>query len=113
MNTLPRPIGRMTFLGRVIIGAIAWVAIYMAFVWAVWFATGRGKENVPVVFLFFGLWVVAILLVAMCFVRFVIIARLAAIGANRWFALLLLVPYLNFFFVLFLLVYPMHDSKGT
>lgn len=37
----------------------------------------------------------------MCFIRFAVIARLASIGINRWFALLLLIPIVNCFFLLF------------
>jgi uncharacterized membrane protein YhaH (DUF805 family) len=106
MSTLPQPIGRASFFGRFILGVIASVAIYVAFTWALYFAIGRGHENVPVVFVFFGLWLVAFLFLVMCFVRFVIIARLASIGASRWFALLLLVPFVSILFVLVLLFYP-------
>jgi uncharacterized membrane protein YhaH (DUF805 family) len=106
MTTLPQPIGRASFLGRLVLGVIASVAIYVAFTWALYFAIGRGHENVPVVFLFFGLWLVAFLFLVMCFVRFVIIARLTSMGASRWFALLLLVPYVSILFVLVLLFYP-------
>src|SRR5580704_17235456 len=108
MNTLPQPIGRAVFLGRFILGVIASVALYLAFTWTLYFAIGRGHghEKVPVVFLLFGLWVVGFLFLVMCFVRFVIIARLASIGANRWFALLILVPYVSILFALALLFYP-------
>jgi uncharacterized membrane protein YhaH (DUF805 family) len=106
MSTLPQPIGRAAFFGRFILGVIASVAIYVAFTWALYFAIGRGHENVPVVFLFFGLWLVAFLFLVMCFVRFVIIARLVSIGANRWFALLFLIPLVCQLFLLFLLFCP-------
>jgi hypothetical protein len=108
MSTLPQPIGRAAFLARFILGVIASVAIYVAFTWVLYFSysTVRGRENVPVVFLFFGLWLVAFLYLVMCFVRFVIIARLTSMGASRWFALLLLVPYVSILFVLVLLFYP-------
>ena len=112
MSTLPQPIGRAAFLGRLVLGVIASVAIYVAFTWALYYAIGRGHENVPVVFLFFGLWLVAFLFVVMCLVRFVIIARLASMGASRWFALLLLVPYVSILFVLVLLFYPAKVEVG-
>ncbi len=108
MTTLPQPIGRAAFLGRLLVGIIASVSLYVGFTWALWFALGRGRvpENVPVVFLFFGLWLVAFIFLVMCFVRFVIVARLASMGASRWFALLLLIPYVSIIFVLVLLFYP-------
>jgi len=106
MRTLPQPIGRAAFLVRFILGVIASVAIYVAFAWALYFSIGRGHENVPVVFVLFGLWLVAFLFLVMCFVRFVIIARLASMGASRWLALLLLVPIVSILFVLVLLFYP-------
>lgn len=106
MNRLPQPIGRAAFLGRFILGVIAYVAIYAAFTWALYFAIGRGQENVAVVFLFFGLWLTAFLFLVACFVRFVVVARLASIGANRWLALLILIPYINILFLFLLMVYP-------
>jgi hypothetical protein len=106
MTTLPQPIGRAAFLGRLILGVVASVAIYVAFTWALYFAIGRGHESVPAVFVFFGLWLVAFLFLVMCVIRFVIVARLASIGASRWFALLLLIPYVSILFVLVLLFYP-------
>jgi len=119
MTTLPQPIGRAAFLGRLLIGIIASVSLYVGFTWAQWFAIGRGRipENVPVVFLFFGFWLVAFIFLVMCFVRFVIVARLASMGACRWFALLLLIPYVSIIFVLVLLFYPAkievrHDAVG-
>ena len=108
MSTLPNPIGRLAFLGRLLVGIVASVALYLGFVWGMWFAIGRGRvpESVPVVFLCFGLWFVAFIFLAMCFVRFGIVARLASIGANRWLALLILIPYVSILFLLFLLFYP-------
>jgi uncharacterized membrane protein YhaH (DUF805 family) len=106
MTTLPQPIGRAAYLGRFVLGVIASVAIYVAFTWALYFSIGRGRENVPVVFLCFGLWLAAFIFLVMCFVRFVIVARLASMGASRWFALLLLIPYVSILFVLALLFYP-------
>jgi hypothetical protein len=82
------------------------MAIYVAFTWALYFSTGQGKENISVVVIFFGLWLAAFLFLVMCFVRFVIIARLVSMGASRWFALLLLIPYFNFFLILVLLFRP-------
>ena len=106
MSTLPRPIGRVAFLARFIIAIIAIPLLYVLFSWALWLTMGQGKENVPLVFLFFAMWLVAFLFLVMCFIRFVIIARLASIGMNRWYALLLLVPFVGLLFVLFLLFCP-------
>jgi hypothetical protein len=106
MTTLPQPIGRAAFLARFILGIIASVTIYVAFTWALYFAIGRDRENVPVVFLFFGLWLAAFLFLVLCYVRFAIIARLTSMGVSRWFALLLLIPYASILFVLVLLFYP-------
>ena len=106
MNTLPEPIGRLAFLARFSVAIVANVLLYLLFVWALWFATGRDKENVSLVALLFGVWFVAFLFWVMCFIRFVIIARLVSIGMSRWSALLLLVPMVGFVFVLFLLFCP-------
>jgi hypothetical protein len=49
----------------------------------------------------------------MCFIRFVVIARLVSIGASRWFAVLILIPIINLFFMLFLLLYPARSASDV
>jgi phosphoglycerol transferase MdoB-like AlkP superfamily enzyme len=108
MTTLPKPIGRLAFLCRLLLGNLAVVGLYVGFNRALWFASGRGQEpeNGSVVLLFFGLWVVLLIFLIMCFVRFVIVARLVSIGVSRWLTFLVLSPYISFVFLLFLLCYP-------
>ncbi len=113
MSTFPKPIGRAAFLGWFILGVIASMALQVSFRWALYFSTGRGKENLPVLTLLFGLWFVAFLFLVVCFVRFAIIPRLASTGTNRWVALLLLVPLANLLLVMFLLLCPAQKQPNT
>lgn len=106
MTTLPQPIGRLVFLGRFVIAIIAFEVLNEFFIWVMFSSTRHGEEQVSLVFFTFAVWVILLLFLAMCFIRFAIIARLASIGLNRWFALLLLIPVVNFFFILFLLFKP-------
>jgi hypothetical protein len=111
MTTLPQPISRLSFLVRFVIAIVANILLYLGLTWGLYFAFGRGKENVPVVFGFFSVWLVAFILLVMCFIRFVVIARLTSIGINRWYALLILVPYVGVLFMLFLLFCPVDFAR--
>ena len=106
MNQLPKPIGRLNFLGRYILAAVTIFALEIIFEWAFYFCVKSGKENLAAIFSFGAVFVVIILFWFLCFIRFIIIARLVSIGLNRWYALLLLLPFANFVFLLFLLFCP-------
>jgi hypothetical protein len=106
MNQLPKPIGRLNFLGRYILAAITIFASEIIFEWAYYFCAKSGKENLPAIFSFGAVFIVIFLFWFLCFIRFIIIARLVSIGLNRWYALLLLLPFVNFVFLLFLLFCP-------
>jgi hypothetical protein len=70
------------------------------------FAKSYGIQNEAVIISIVLVVILATIFVALCFIRYVIIARLVSLGWNRWSAMLILIPYINFIFSLVLLFYP-------
>ena len=106
MTTLPKPIGRLAFLGRWLLAILGYFVLYVFLTWTLWLGIKGDNENIFFLVLPMILWLLAFLFLVMCFVRFAVIARLVSIGYNRWCALFLLVPLVNILFMLFLLFCP-------
>ena len=102
MNTLPRPIGRVEFLARWIAVGVVGRLLYELFSRALDFAEAHGTMMIAIGIVGALLYVLLLVWV----IRFVFIARLVSIGWNRWYVLLILVPFVQALFMLFLLFCP-------
>lgn len=108
MSTLPQPIGRLIFLARFV-----WFTVVLVFAEAIVMGAMMVASSFPTsptdtilfilnIIIFYGIFIFLL----MCIVRFAIIARLVSIGANRWWAVLIIVPLVNFIFLIWLLACP-------
>jgi hypothetical protein len=96
MNIFSSPIGRLAFLGRYIL------AIVPLAVGGVVLGIGNQNQNVILMLLSLVLEVSGLIYI----IGFTMFPRLVSVGMSKWFTLLLFVPIVNLFFVLFLLFCP-------
>jgi uncharacterized membrane protein YhaH (DUF805 family) len=107
MGKLSQPIGRVAFFIRLLITLIVFALLEP-------FAdieSSNGHVAAINVVIFVG-WLVSFVFLLLCFVRYVLVTRLASIGLSRWYAALILIPLINSFFILFLLFYPARPVSG-
>jgi len=100
-------IGRLVFLGRYAINLVLVVILEVILKIAASSAQNNPGTSIGVVVV----CALMILPLLYYFMRFIVIARLRSIGLSGWYGLLVLVPLLNFVFLLFLLACPA-DSFG-
>jgi uncharacterized membrane protein YhaH (DUF805 family) len=92
MDLFSSPIGRLAFLGRHVLGLALVVIGRMGLIVA--------AERESLVFI--TLSAAVVMSGTAYFAIYGILPRLASIGLSRWYALVFLVPVVNFFFLLFL-----------
>jgi len=101
-------IGRLLFLGRYVI----WLALILVLQVGLEVAIASVQKYPAVAIGIGALCALLILPLLYYIMRFVVIARLRSIGLSGWYGLLILVPLLNFGFLLLLLACPA-DSFGA
>jgi uncharacterized membrane protein YhaH (DUF805 family) len=95
----PRRIGRVSFLVRYVLFLLA------AVIASVLLKAGEGK------IVLLSLAILILLFALFYFIRFILVARVRDTGLHTAFALLILVPLVNFLFVLVLLFVPADQFK--
>src|ERR1700727_2834724 len=102
-------IGRLLFLGRYVIN-FALILVLQVILEVL--VTSAQKYPAAMIT---GLVLCALLILPLLyyFMRFIVIARLRSIGLSGWYGLLILVPLLNFGFLLLLLAFPAGSFGGN
>jgi uncharacterized membrane protein YhaH (DUF805 family) len=104
-------IGRLLFLGRYVIN-FALILVLQVILEVL--VTSAQKYPAAMIT---GLVLCAVFILPLLyyFMRFIVMARLRSIGLSGWFGLLVLVPFINLAFLLFLLFCPADSfgGKGT